>query len=666
MPVGRLLAIVTGAVLTGMVALLAAPLGAGTAAAQPPIRLGDQVVDAAGVLAPGDGQRIQRAIDDLDADRGIQMWVVFVDDFGGLTPVEWIRRTVDLSDLGSRDVVLAAATAGGPDAGRLAVTDPIDGLTDDELRSITEDTLLPGLSKQRWVDTAVDAVTEVDDAADDDSRTGLIVGAVLAVLAVLIVLGIGLALLIRRRRGRSVGATASGTPTPAAESSNALTVDELADEPLGVLDAWSLEVLTATDDVVTTSADELDLAVEEFGVAATAPFSRALADAQQTLTASFAARHRLDRAPDVAEAERRGVLTQIITSCSDADALLDAQAPAFDRLRDLSTDADVRLGSLRDRVAQTTARIADGERLLVDLAARRGGTAPSFIADNIRLTREHMQFAEDSLVEGADAVTEPSEARGQAVAALRAAEGALCAADTLLDAVDSVCRTSARAGTGLPGLIAAVRAEVAAARRESADGVLDAEIDAAQKALDVADTLRDTDPLLAFGDLADADADLAAALDRLRGAPADHPRSAELVRNALETAEARTQAAADFVVARRGAIGARARILLSRAQQLGGGAVAAAESAPDRALVTARRASRVAAEALAAAEADVAAAGIDSAAVLAGILVDSIVRDEVTVGAARPAPRGFTAGGRSPASFGGSSTVGRIGTGERV
>ncbi|AUH67536.1 MULTISPECIES: TPM domain-containing protein [Gordonia] len=651
-------------------AVLAALLftGAGSARAQAPLRMADQVVDTAGVFSEADHDKIASAIDALYNDHKIQMWVVYVDSFDGMKAADWARQTEDLSDFGDRDVLLAVAT--GDRGYRLTAPAAIDGLTQDEINSIATDTLVPDLKRGRWAASALDTVDEIDAAAaGDESHAGAIAAGVVGGAAV--IAGGGF-LYLRRRRRRAHAAHVDDLR----EAGDSLTVDQLSEQPLEVLHAWSREVLTDTDNAVKTSADELVLAIDEFGEADAAPFTAALGAAQRALASSFALRQRLDdHIPETAD-EQRSMLVQIITSCSDADALLDEQVEKFDAMRNLLINAAERLDELTRRIVETTARLPRSEATLAELTERHGGTVVSSISQNVALAREQLRFAEDSTDQGREAIALPAGQQGPVVADIRSAEGALETAAKLLDAIDSADATLARARHGLSPLTADVTAAVAQAEGLPAPPPdLTAAIGKAKAALATADSEADTDPLGAFAALSEADADLDAALAAAHRTVDETSRRTQLITNALETAEAKTQAAADFIETRRGAVGSVARTRLSRAQQLGAEAVRLSDTDPDRALEQARQASRNADEALMAAQNDVvawqdqqrAAGAADrtgppiAGAVLTGILVDSVLR-----GTMRPGSfGGYSSGGRSPGSYGGSSSSGRIGTGGR-
>lgn len=124
-----------------------------------------------------------------------------------------------------------------------------------------------------------------------------------------------------------------------------------------------------------------------------------------------------------------------------------------------------------------------------------------------------------------------------------------------------------------------------------------------------------------------------------------------------EVATAHVAAAESFIDTRRGVIGAAPRTCLSEAERV------LAEAGPtDRAMA-------LATDALALSRQDVAAwqhtHGDDGAPVLTGVLVDVVIAADAATVPDDLGSGGFSSGGRSPGSFGGADSSGRIGTGGR-
>ncbi len=89
-------------------ALALALSAAGTASAEPPTEVTDQITDQAGVLGTG-AAAAEQAVADLAAEDDLGLYAVFVSSFDGADPAEWARDTARLSDLDETDVLLAVA-----------------------------------------------------------------------------------------------------------------------------------------------------------------------------------------------------------------------------------------------------------------------------------------------------------------------------------------------------------------------------------------------------------------------------------------------------------------------------------------------------------------------------------------------------------------------------
>lgn len=80
------------------------------ATAVEPFDLRDQITDEVGALE-GHTVDVRAAIDSLEAEYDVRMWVVFVDSFDGLDAQAWANEAFVASALGAGDYVLAVAMA---------------------------------------------------------------------------------------------------------------------------------------------------------------------------------------------------------------------------------------------------------------------------------------------------------------------------------------------------------------------------------------------------------------------------------------------------------------------------------------------------------------------------------------------------------------------------
>src|SRR5271168_3948412 len=80
------------------------------ACAQPPLQLSNYITDSTGVLSDSGRTAVEAALDRLYTERHIRLWVVYVDNFSGMSAANWAQRTRNTSDFGTYDALLAVAT----------------------------------------------------------------------------------------------------------------------------------------------------------------------------------------------------------------------------------------------------------------------------------------------------------------------------------------------------------------------------------------------------------------------------------------------------------------------------------------------------------------------------------------------------------------------------
>ncbi|TQM25721.1 TPM domain-containing protein [Nocardia bhagyanarayanae] len=643
-------------VVVGLLLLATALIGAPTGTAEPPSRMDTYVEDSAGVLDDGQMDRVQAAVDRLYDDRRVRLWIGYVRDFDGLGAEAWAERTAAASGFGTRDLLLAVAT-GSRDYWFYG--DLPAGVSDGELDQLLTNEVEPALRDGDWAAAGVrtaDGLNSAMSAGGVSLRTLLIPALVVAAA-----LGALLLYTRKRRRDRSRAELEAARKVDPDDSA------ALAALPLEALHERSREVLVELDNAVRTSAEELELAVGEFGATAATPFTTALDNAKTAAAKAFAIRQRLDDdIPETAEDQRR-LLIELIGIVGRADRELDGRVAEFDAMRDLLIDAPARLDALTRDLVDLTGRVPASEAELTRLTAAHPASVLAPIRDNTAMARERIAFAEQNVDAGRAALTRPVGEQGAAVGAIRAAEGAIGQARTLLDAVDNAATTIQQARDGLPAALDELRKDIDAATELVAFGgaELEAATVSARQALDKASAAADADPLNAFHDAVAADGDL----DRAIAAATDRKLAAEDLRRrldqALTDARARVAAASDYLTTRRGGIDANARTRLSEAQRNLDAAQRLGGTDPGQALRHAQAAADLAGRALQEAQASVRAweasrppsGGAQAGAVLGGILLEGLLRG---------AAGGYrTGGGYRPGSFGGSSGSRRVSRGGR-
>ncbi|MFE9580150.1 TPM domain-containing protein [Nocardia sp. NPDC006044] len=645
--------VVLGVLFAGAV-LVGAPAGV----AEAPLRMDTYVVDSANALNGGQVDRVRSAVDQLYADQQVRLWVVYVHDFGELGPEVWAERTAAKSGFGSRDLLLAVATQ---DRSYWFAGELPSGVSDSELNSLLTREVEPALRDGRWADAGVETAEGVQSAM----RGGGVNVTFLFVVGVLIVLVVGGLVLFARKRRRD-RAKAELAVAREVDPDNTTALGALS---LEALHARSREALVEIDNAVRTSAEELELATDEFGATATLPFSTALGNAKAAASKAFSIRQRLD--DDIPETpdEQRTLLVDLIGTVGRADRELDAQVAEFDAMRNLLINAGDRLDGLTRDLVELKSRLPASEAELSRLTAAHPASVLAPIHDNVTMAKERITFAEQNIDAGRAALTQPVGKQGGAVAAIRSAEAAVGQARTLLDGIDNASANIQQARDGLPAVLDDLRRDIASATELSGYGgqELAAATATAQTILDKAAAAATADPLDAFHDAVAADGDL----DRAIAAATDRKLAAEDLRRrldqALTDARARVGAATDYITTRRGGIDAEARTRLSEAQRNLDAAQQHSTTDPAQALTSAQSAADLAGRALQAAQASVRAwesaqpvsGSSQAGAVLGGILIDGLLRGAAS-GGSRSGSGGWSAG-----SYGGSGGSRRISRGGR-
>ena len=635
-----------------------------TAHADPPFRLADYVTDNANALSGSGLSNVQSAVQDLYNSRQIRLWVVYVDSFSGQSAETWARNTRRISDLQDEDAILAIAT-GDRAYALLVPTSATGGVDVDTMR---RNDVEPALRRGDWAGAAIAAAKGLDRSASTSSGEINWVG-MLAMLAVIVVAVLALLLWRRRRKRRRREAELA-----AAKRVDPADPNALAAVSLEALDDLSRTIVVDVDNAVRTSENELALAVEEFGEKDTAPFTAAVNDAKKTLAQAFNVRQILDDAVPETPQQRRDLLTRVIVAAARSDQALETQRAAFAQLRDLLINAPTRLDALTQQMVDLTARLEPAQQTMTGLHAQFADTALTAVSGNVETAKQRLSFADQNITNGRTLVSRPSDRQGGLVDAIRAAESALGQARTLLDAVDSASTDINRAVAGLPAAIADIQAGINQAAGQLAQGnvphatELGAARDAAVKAVSIAQSTGNADPLGAFTQLAQADAEL----DRLLATVSEEREATERLTRAFDqalfTGQSRVRSVSDYIDTRRGTIGPEARTRLAEAVRQLEAAQAKRATNLTEAIAHANGASMLASQAQTMANADVANAqrsftgggyggggGGNMGAVLGGIIIGNILS-----GALRGGIGGSVGGGWSPTSFGGSGGGGGL------
>jgi uncharacterized membrane protein YgcG len=404
-------ALVTSMLLT--VALLVPGAALAPAQADDPVDVTRQITDTAGVLGP-DRAEVRKALDRFFDRTGLQLFVVYVPNFGDLTGREWAAQTSDKSELGKGDVLLTVATK---DRAYGYHTDN-KTFTAEDLDTVDRMRILPALRNDDFAGAAIEAADAYGDIAEDE---GLPWGGIVVGVVVVLVVG---ALLVRRSRRRFERShhvlDEHGNP-----------VDPAAILDLEELDDVSNRALVAVDDALLTSNDELRHVEAEFERQQTDGFRFIVDRGRSSMREAFALRQQLD-ATAMPDARRRRTMSRIIAVCEEVDHSLDARAEAFDALRDWNNRVPQMLDSLSDR--------AD------DLVERRptGQAASLVIAAQEQIERARKELAEDEPKYAVTHARAAEEAVGQAAMLLDDQHDSFTAVDEYVTTHRAAVRAGAR------------------------------------------------------------------------------------------------------------------------------------------------------------------------------------------------------------------------------
>ncbi|WP_438855260.1 TPM domain-containing protein [Agromyces sp. M3QZ16-3] len=634
--------------------------------AEQPVEFGaSPIVDTVGALTADEAAEVEAAIREAADETGRQLFVAYVSEFDDPADAgSWATETANDNNMGSEDYLLAVAIDGR--AYQLSAAEDAS-LSADEVDRIAVQVVEPHLRDGDWAAAALAAAEAIGGGGAQGGGLGWLW---ILLLVLVVAAAIVLAIVLARRRARRGAAPAQGPPAI----------------PVGELHRQAGGALIAADDALKTSEEELGFAVASFGEEAVADFRTALATATSKVREAFGLQQRLDDHEPDTEPQQREWYTGILRLTGEAEALLDAQAERFDALRALEQNAPAALRRVEDAIRDAESAIGPASARLQALAAQYAPAALAAAVDNPEQARTRIAFARDSAAEASSAIARGEN--GAAAVDIRAAEEAADQARLLTAAVE---RLAADLGDGDRAVAAGVDdldADVRTARgMPEADlaGLADrVEAEASALRADLGRPGRSPVELAARLDAVNREID--AAIQGARDAAVQAQRARAELDRTLLAARSRVQAAEDYLVARRGAIGAEARTRLAEAGRLVVEAQSLAATDAARALAAAQRAEGLAGQAMSLAQQDVGGfgagygAGVPSGrggsggdvfgAVLGGILIDSMLgggrRGGGFGGGGVSGGLGGLGGGRrAPGSFGGSATRSRRGSGGR-
>jgi serine/threonine-protein kinase len=136
------------------------PSQPGAPAAPSSIQLTRYITDPSGVLVPAGRAAVEAAINRLYTQRNVHLWVAYVNDFGGLTPLRWAEETMRANGFGNTDALLAIATQGHRFSFR--VPSDVPGATPANVEAIRRNRIEPAVRENEWARAAVAAANGLE------------------------------------------------------------------------------------------------------------------------------------------------------------------------------------------------------------------------------------------------------------------------------------------------------------------------------------------------------------------------------------------------------------------------------------------------------------------------------------------------------------------------
>ncbi len=128
----------------------------------PAIKLSSQVTDESGVLGPLERVAVDRAVNKLYNERGTRLWVVYVNNFGGILPLRWAESAMRANGFTDTDALLAIAT--DQPSFSFRVPGALLNGTAIDVETIRRQRIEPAVNQRQWARAAIAAASGLDMA----------------------------------------------------------------------------------------------------------------------------------------------------------------------------------------------------------------------------------------------------------------------------------------------------------------------------------------------------------------------------------------------------------------------------------------------------------------------------------------------------------------------
>ncbi len=575
-----------------------------------------QIYDSAGVLG-ADESDVQKALDDVQAEQGLQLFVAYVDTFEGAddnSGASWAEATFAASGMGGDDVLLAVAVE---DRKYGTYTTADSSLTREEVVAVENDFIAPALGEDDWSGAAIAAAQGYGQVSGDGSATtddtigaesfpggdgGLGGGFSFGFpwFFAVPIAGFAIALLMNLRGNKAARAGSTGKPGESAEepaTAMGMSTQQLHER--------AAAVLVDLDNSLRSAAEELAFAQAQFGEQRTQRFGEVLTQSQAQAQEAFRIRAELDDAKPEPEPVQRTMLAQIVDVGTAASKALHAHTQEFADLRSLEARVPDFLRELRERIPEVAARLPAARQQLSGLQARYPAKALGTVAAHLEQATRLVDSAE-GFIEAGELSVERTD-RGMAVAAARACEESLSQSSRLLDQIARADADLVGSKQALATAITSITSDIADAQRLAPkDPSVRQAVAAAREAVSGGQSAgQDGDPLAALARLDASEHDLDTVLGSFRDAQAQRDKAHSAFTERVQRVGARLRSIDETISTRRGAVDSGARTRISEALRLFEQAQSTATEDPTRAASLLNQAEQLGERALAEASNDV-------------------------------------------------------------
>ena len=562
------------------------------------------VTDQAGRLSQEEIDSINKLAQDYRHKTDGIAYIVFVDSFPpGMDAQEWATQALKPIAASRYDILLAA----GSNTYGYAYS---EAFTAKSFKQV-DTAVVSHLRQHDWAGAASSFITTAQQVAAGGSSSGDSKGSAAMGAAILLGAAGGGAVYAAKRKSKRDTAKA-------VEQGRALDPKDTA--ALNQLNTAALEQLAAeelvsTDESIKAAQAELDISVGEFGTERTRKFTQSLQHSQSTLQKAFAIQQQINDRKYTSEFDKRSLLIEIISSCGQADDVLDQEAKNFADMRNLLVNAPQTLERLTQSTVDLQARITPAMEQMADLRRSFPAETLSSINHNVEIAQAALAEAEKQIDVGRDLAARPAGEQAGLIEAIRIAETDIHQADRMLKAIESARSDIAAAQANLDALIAEIEGEIAQGEAIKSQGVAQGTqldwnavsntLTRAREALQEARNIKDHDPLTAWTRLTDMDSQLDEMLEQIQSGITDHARVLRVFDQQSAAAQTAIRAAQDFISSRGRYVRSDARTKLADAEQAFEKAVAVRTSQTRDAINYARHATTQAQAALRVAQRDV-------------------------------------------------------------